>query len=155
MRKYIAVGALALGLLAACGDDDTEQTQPPASEPAAAPSTAAGAAADLNGMSFTAAELVVDGQARPAAAGTQLTLSFADGNVSADFGCNTGSGPYRVEDGALVVERLSTTRKACAGELGDQDGFMNELLASSPAVQLDGDQLTLTGPRIVFTGTTA
>ncbi len=155
MRKYIAVGALALGLLAACGDDDTEQTQPPASEPAATPSTAPGAAADLNGMSFTADELVVDGQARPAAADTTLTLSFADGSVSADFGCNSGSGPYRVDDGVLVVEPLSTTRKGCSGELGDQDGFMNELLSGSPTVQLDGDQLTLTGSRIVFTGTMA
>jgi heat shock protein HslJ len=155
MRKYIAIGALALGLLAACGDDDTEQTQPPATGPAPSPSSTTAAPANLDGTSFTADELIVDGQARPAAAGTTLMVSFADGNVSADFGCNSGAGPYRLDGDALVVERLSTTRKACDGELGDQDALMTELLTGSPTMQLDGDQLALTGARIVFTGTKA
>ena len=106
-------------------------------------------------MSFTTTELTVDGQPRPAAGGSSFTLSFTDGRANADFGCNSGSGAYRIEDGVLVLEELSTTRMACDGELGDQDTFMNELLMGSPAVELDGDQLTLTGTRIVFTATKA
>lgn len=156
------VGALALGLLAACGDDDTEQTEPPVTEPAAtqptsgSPSTtAAGGPANLNGTSFTTTELTVGGQARPAAGSSSFSVSFTDGRVNADFGCNTGSGTYRIEGEVLVVDQFSMTRKGCSGELGDQDGLMSELVMGSPTVQLDGDQLTLTGTRIVFTGTPA
>ena len=67
-----------------------------------------------------------------------------------------GTVAVRRERDAAVAERQvrrtgGAVPREAAGELGEQDTFMNELFTGSPAVQLDGDQLTLTSTRIVFT----
>lgn len=47
---------------------------------------------------------------------TVLTLSFRDGRVSGDAGCNTFVGTYTLDGDRLAVGRLATTRKACPGK---------------------------------------
>lgn len=47
---------------------------------------------------------------------TVLTLSFRDGRVSGDAGCNTFGGTYTLDGDRLAIGRLATTRKACPGK---------------------------------------
>lgn len=42
-----------------------------------------------------------------------MSLTFADGSVLVETGCNTGRGGAFVVDSRLVVEEIATTRKAC------------------------------------------
>jgi heat shock protein HslJ len=71
-----------------------------------------------------------------------LTLSFADGRLSAFAGCNRGSGPADLSGGHLTT-RLATTMMACPAPLGDADAWMARFLAAGPAWSLNADTLTL------------
>lgn len=48
--------------------------------------------------------------------GTTLTLSFANGTVSGNAGCNGFRGTYKLQGDRIAIGQLSTTRKACPGE---------------------------------------
>jgi heat shock protein HslJ len=75
--------------------------------------------------------------------GGPLTLSFADGRLSAYAGCNRGSGPADLADGHLRTQ-LATTMMGCPPPLGDADAWMGRFLEARPAWSLSADTLTLT-----------
>jgi heat shock protein HslJ len=50
----------------------------------------------------------IDGNATP-----PFALTFANGEVSGSFGCNTFVGPYRVDEGWLATQALAMTKMAC------------------------------------------
>jgi heat shock protein HslJ len=115
----LAIGTLALLLAgAACGDGSTGDG------PSGAPT-----AGDLDGRTF-----VTEG----------LTVSFLDGRLSAQPGCNTVGGPFAVEDGRLVVTELATTSMACEDPaLMDRDTAFAAFVEAGPTIALDGPTLTL------------
>jgi len=126
MRLTLAL-ILAIALAAACGDDT------PVGTGGAAPS-----AADLAGRVF----LSTDADP-PLVAGTVVRLTFDDESLGVNAGCNSMGGPWRIEDGALVVGDMFSTEMACEPELMDQDTRVATFLMSGPAVELSGDELVL------------
>ncbi len=86
---------------------------------------------------------------------TPLTVTFAaDGRISGFSGCNTFIGRYDVDDQALSVGPLASTRRACATpELQTQEQrFLNDL-QEVIRVEVSGAQLTLVtrkGTRLQF-----
>lgn len=74
--------------------------------------------------------------------GGPLTLSFADGRLSAHAGCNRGSGPADLADGHLSTQ-LATTMMGCPPPFGDADAWMGRFLEARPAWSLSADTLTL------------
>ena len=102
------------------------------------PPPGASARIGLDGRTF----LSVDVVGRTLVPGSQVRLSFADGQVSANAGCNTIGGRYVIDGGRLVASQLATTEMACAPALMDQDRWLADLLAGA-AVALDGDTLTI------------
>jgi heat shock protein HslJ len=125
--------ALAL-LLAACGDDGGEVS----TEGGDAPDPVE--FADLVGTTFTTD--VVTGH--ELVAGTEITLTFIDGRISAMAGCNTQNGGAAVEGGKLVVDRLASTMMGCEIPLMDQDRWLGGFLEGSPDIALADGILTLT-----------
>lgn len=117
-----------------------------APDPGAAP-TAPGA---LDGRTFLADGLGVDGVVRPAVAGTRLSMRFERAQVSVYADCNASTGTYRIGDGRLVLIDLMRTEMACPAELHAQDELLTELVVGWPAVTLEGDRLVLTSDRIRF-----
>ncbi|MFI5775783.1 META domain-containing protein [Nocardia sp. NPDC051570] len=87
----------------------------------------------------------------PIPGGGPLVLTFADGRVSAQAGCNTGSGPVFFDGTVLRISGLATTMMGCPGKRGGADGWQTELLQSAPTWKLDGSTLTLTGNGITVT----
>lgn len=83
----------------------------------------------------------VEGEQIPG--GGPLTLSFANGQLSAFAGCNRGSGPADLADGHLSTQ-LATTMMGCPPPYGDADAWMGRFLEARPAWSLSGDTLTLT-----------
>ena len=49
-------------------------------------------------------------------AGSALTITFADGRVSGDAGCNTFNGPATIAGDELSIGPLVATRRACIDE---------------------------------------
>jgi heat shock protein HslJ len=134
----------AAALLGACGSDD------PSSEPAGGTTGGSdggttggsdgGNPPDVDGREFVSTEV----EGHQLVEGSTIRLTFQDGNVSANAGCNTMSGGYTFEGDVLRVELLATTEMACPDPLMDQDAFVSGLLTSGPTVTVDGDTLTLT-----------
>lgn len=121
--------ALAASLLTACSGDGDGGDGDGGTEPL-----------DLDGRTFVAE--VAHG--RLLVTGTNVTLSFEDGRVSAQAGCNTMNGEATWTDGTLTVPGpLAMTRMACERGLEAQDQWLSELLTSSPAISLDGETLTV------------
>jgi heat shock protein HslJ len=152
MKAIIALpilAALAVGL-AACGSDDDPASNADAStDTTTGASTPAGGAVALDGLAFVATGV----EGYEPVAGSELTIAFADGRLSANAGCNTMSGGYEVDaDGVLVVdEAMAMTMMACDEALMEQDTWLSTFLASGPTAALAGETLTLTGEEATIT----
>ncbi len=99
---------------------------------------------DLDGTSWT---LVAYGPAdatTPAAGGT---LTFDDGRVSGQVGCNTTSGSYEVDGDHLTFANgeLAFTVMGCPEDTpaGRQERFLRQWLPGGATIARDGDRLTL------------
>lgn len=72
--------------------------------------------------------------------GSQIEMRFAKDSVSVNAGCNTLLGGASIDGDDLVVPTLSSTRKACADALIQQDAWLSDFLGSSPTIEvLDQD----------------
>lgn len=79
----------------------------------------------------------------PAPVVGSLRLTFADGFVLVDTGCNTGRAAASVLDSHLVVEQVATTRMACPPPLAEQEAWVLEMVTNSPRMELSGPNLSL------------
>ncbi len=79
----------------------------------------------------------------PAAA--KFTVTF-EGSQYMFSGCNLISGRFRLEKGQLIASGPGrSTMKACVPEVQGVDSAFVKALMAKPVVQLEGEQLTLTG----------
>ena len=118
----VAAGALAFNVFA----DDDEAGTPVES------------ASELDGV-WT----VTDAASAPAPVVGTVRLTFEDGNVVAETGCNTANGPYSVEDSTLVADQLASTRMACEETFMTQEQWILEMLSDTPRLAMTGPQLSL------------
>ena len=117
----LAAGALVMG---ACGSDSSSGNSP-----------------DLDGREFSSTS--VDGH--DLVEGTDISIAFMDGSLSANAGCNTMGGDYELEGDTLEVGPMFSTEMGCEPALMEQDEWLADFLMSGPAVSLDGDELRLDG----------
>ncbi|KPL67049.1 hypothetical protein SZ64_02430 [Erythrobacter sp. SG61-1L] len=83
----------------------------------------------------------IDGEAP--AAPDKARLSFESGRLSANLGCNAMSGPWRIEKTRLIAGPLMQTKMFCTGPVGEQEMAASALLVAGPAVERNGNRLTL------------
>lgn len=78
-------------------------------------------------------------------AGTTLTAIFtADGQVGGNAGCNSYTGPYKLDGTSLTVGPLATTMKACEQAIMDQEtAFLAALQTTPTTVETSGVTVTL------------
>ena len=122
---------LAAALLGACTASAVGSVSPSAKAPTPAPSkppSAAGGgmiAGTFVSASVTGHDLVK---------GTSVTLTFRDGQLSANAGCNTMSGTVGpVLGGKLSVGQMATTEMGCAADLMAQDQWLAAFLPGAMA----------------------
>jgi heat shock protein HslJ len=131
----IVITALALSL-AACGDDTTDSGSGSGGDVSTA----------IDGRTYVSQSAtgftLVDG--------SDVRLTFDNGQLGANAGCNGMSGGYTITDGKLVVEALTSTMMACEQPLMDQENAVSTFLTSSPAITAAGDALTLTDGTITM-----
>lgn len=110
-----------------------------------------GDAPDVDGRAFLSTEVTREGEPAELVDGSRARISFDDGQVSVQAGCNTLFGGYRVEAGVLRVDAMGGTTMGCSEELMAQDVWLAELLGAGPSIAVDGDNLTLSGESAVLT----
>lgn len=82
--------------------------------------------------------------------GSRVRLTFDVGQIGAQAGCNTMSGPTAIVDGRLALGGLAMTEMACEIALMDQDAWLAAFLDGA-AIGLAGDTLTLAKDGITLT----
>ena len=77
--------------------------------------------------------------------GTEIRLTFKDGNIGAQAGCNSLGAPYELKDNVLVIraQGMQMTEIGCDQPRHDQDDWLADFLMSSPTVELSRAALTL------------
>jgi heat shock protein HslJ len=74
---------------------------------------------------------------------TVLTLSFENGAVSGQAGCNTFRATYSVQGGGITIGPPATTRKSCAEPLMAQERAFLTALESATRWTIDGGILDM------------
>lgn len=109
-----------------------------------------GAMASLDGRAFLSTAVTVSGADRPLVDGTQIRLSFTDGQIGASAGCNIFGGSYRLSDNRLLISGGAMTEMGCDDARSAQDEWLFAFLGSGPTVALSGNELTLSSTDTVI-----
>lgn len=153
------VALLTLGLvvgLSACAVEDN-----PATPSATTDSDDAGppgdAGAELEGTWQLRADYLRDGAGATEQPEDLPTLTFEDGALGVNTGCNTGGGDYEVDGNQLTLGPVALTMRACEGVTGDLERLVSGLLgATELTFAVDDGTLTLTaedGTTLAFSAT--
>ncbi len=126
------LGLAAAALLAACST-------------AAAPSPSP-ASASLDGHTY----LSTGAQGVTLVPGTQISLAFDDGNLTAQAGCNSMGGTYAVDGDRITTTQMFMTEMGCDEPRMQQDEWLAQFLGEV-TYTLKGDTLTLTNGPIQVT----
>lgn len=112
-------------------------------------SAAAPAGTDVEGTNWKLVSL--NGAAITRAA----TLSFKEGKITGNSGCNSFGGSYKMEGKVLTItEPLASTLMACEEDVMNLEQKYLGALQAKPTVARNGSQLTVTafdGTSLVFT----
>ncbi len=135
IAALLAVCAL---LVAGCGDETDD------------PDEGSQAGPDLDGRTFIATSITDDGADRLLVGGTELRISFDDGQLGISAGCNQMGGDYDLDGGQLTVGGLSMTAMGCDPQRMAQDTWVSGLFEAPVGVSLTGDQLQLTSGKVVL-----
>lgn len=114
----------------------------------AAAACAAPASADLTleGRAWTLTQLngkpvrLVPNQLPPT-----LTFDAANARVTGSTGCNSLTGPYRVEGSTIVMEKIATTRRACMNGMETEQPYL-AALTQARQWRIADNLLTLSDP---------
>lgn len=77
--------------------------------------------------------------------GTEVEITFADGVLAVNAGCNGMGGAYEQNDDVLEVQAMDSTAVGCDQPLMDRDAALSALLTSGPTVNGDANTLVITG----------
>jgi heat shock protein HslJ len=83
-----------------------------------------------------------------------VTLTFTDQGVNGSAGCNSYSGPFQYNAGALSFGELISTKMFCEGLMDQENAFLGAL-ATASAFQVGNGQLQITYDGGVLTFTSA
>jgi heat shock protein HslJ len=114
---------------------------------------AAAPAPPLTGRIWMSTAVTVAGVPRPLVYGTRIRMTFVDGTLNVDAGCNMLSFPVAVEADRLITGEPLSTLIGCSAEREAQDEWIAGLLGNgNPGWGMADDDLTLTSgdTEIVF-----
>jgi heat shock protein HslJ len=132
VRSAPLLPAVALLALVGCGEQDATVRSAPSRPPL-----------------LGAWELVegrVEGEPLTPPGGTRATLVVEEATLGGTSFCNSYGSPYRLRDGALVLDGLAGTDMGCAPEVLEAErAYLQVLQRDGVEVTVDGDRLVLRG----------
>lgn len=147
----LGLASLLLLLVACAQAPGASPTSNPSPSPVPSPAPTANAPVGLIGRQFLSTVVTVDGAPFALVAGTRIRLTFDNGRLSANVGCNTIGGNLTIDGNKLVFSGASMTEMGCDPARMSQDDWLVTLLSSSPSFVLNGNDLTLTSGTTVVT----
>jgi heat shock protein HslJ len=135
VRRSVAAAITLVAALAGCGQpaDDT------------GPRSGAG---NLSGE-YVVTSVTAGGKPHALAPGSEIRLTFRDGQLGARAGCNHLSASYEIEGDELRAGPMGGTEMGCPEALMEQDRWLAGLFEG--AVTVGRDPLTLTSGDVVLT----
>lgn len=139
MRNWlVAVGVVGAIALAGCGEKSPDDDGP-----------AKGVdEIELSGT-YVVTGVTDGGEPHAVVKGSEIRLTFADGNLGLQAGCNSMSGDYTLDGDQLTVGQVGGTDMGCPAPLMDQDAWLIGLF--DQPVTVGEDPLTLTSGDVVLT----
>ena len=90
-------------------------------------------------------DTVIDGNvAESVPPGAQGYLNVNGDTLTVNDGCNTGSGPVRVEGGSLVFGKISMPTRPCPSTTSPVAGAVAEVITGRATYRIDEGRLTIT-----------
>ena len=134
--------ALLAVALVGCSSDDTSTETGGSSTTAADSSTTAPTGPTQPDGTYVSDEI----KGHELVEGSAVTMTFTDGQLSVNAGCNTISTAYTIDGDQIVIDgQPAMTMMGCEQDLADQDTWLSEWLVSGLSFTIDGDLLVLTG----------
>lgn len=78
-----------------------------------------------------------------AAPGVDATVTFADGKVNGNVGCNSFGGDYKVSGDTIIFSQIVSTMMACADPLMQQESAVFSVFTDKATFTVDGITLTI------------
>jgi heat shock protein HslJ len=125
LGQVVVVGLISMLALGACG------------------SSSGVSASDLNGSWSLTSVTGADGQTVAIPAGVSPGITFQDGQVNGDTGCNSFSGSFTLDGSTIDFGPLKTTRMVCADDVNAVETAYLTALDAVDSVTIDGTTLTL------------
>ena len=147
----LGLASLTLLLVACAQAPGASPTPTPSPSPAPSATPIPIPPAGLTGRQFLATGVTKDGQPFALAAGTRIRLTFENGRLGAQAGCNIIGGALTIDGNKLVFSGGEMTEMACQEPRMAQDQWLIAFLTSSPTSALNGNDLTLTSGTTVVT----
>ena len=92
-------------------------------------------------------DLVFEGRPMPGSKRVPILTFSQDGKMQIDLWCKRGEGQAAVNSGALTITIGTMKDEPCSPERTQADEEMLAALGSATGIALDGDIVTLTGPK--------
>ncbi|HMT03950.1 MAG TPA: META domain-containing protein [Solirubrobacterales bacterium] len=96
---------------------------------------------DLNGEFISVS---IEGMELPE--NSRVRMNFEGRRIGMQIACNSIGGDFQLDNGRIKVRKLGTTLRACRGEAGEADEWIEAFMTAGPEAGMDGDRLVLTGP---------
>lgn len=91
-------------------------------------------------------DTIIDGEAASSVpAGAVASLTFAEGTITVDTGCNQGSGNYRIKGNTISFDPIATTKKACQEDRMTLERAVLGVLTGQSTYEIKANRLTLKG----------
>ena len=106
---------------------------------------AIGSGDGVEGETWVAQEMMIDGTPVQPISGTVLTATFEDGSLNGVAGCNNYFTGYQTDGNSIEIGPIASTQVFCAEPEGtmDQEFAYLGLLQTANEYERDGDRLTL------------
>ncbi len=101
---------------------------------------------DLEDTTWILETLIEGDTASSTINGTIASLTFTAATISGTDGCNTFQGDYEINGETLELGLLRLTARGCESGIARQAQLVGEVLAASPTIEIDGDQLIVSAP---------
>lgn len=113
--------------------------------------SAVGGQLSVDGRQFLSVPVADNNAPPPLVPGTTIRISFTNGSLSVQAGCNTMGGAYRIDGGKLIVDGAGMTEMACDEPRMAQDDWLFAFIGSRPDIRLSGSDLVLVGATTTIT----
>jgi heat shock protein HslJ len=98
----------------------------------------------LLGTRWVIAGLIAGSVASSIPTGATAALTFSDGRVDVETGCNIGGGTATVTGGSITFGTLTLTKRPCAAETAGLEQAVVRVLTGTATYTIDADAMTLT-----------